>query len=111
MTQTVLARHPLFAQITLGYQVVKKFSTLLDQYLDALFEKRGSTREKPLASLIEAFNNNLLNEFVKNEQQRLVFARLLLSKPALALLDAGTSALDETNEANSYGHIEAAGPK
>ncbi|CAI9087969.1 OLC1v1022188C1 [Oldenlandia corymbosa var. corymbosa] len=43
------------------------------------------------------------------EQQRLAFARLLLSKPTLALLDEATSALDETNEANLYGHIEAAG--
>lgn len=32
------------------------------------------------------------------EQQRLAFARLLLSKPKLALLDESTSALDEANE-------------
>lgn len=32
------------------------------------------------------------------EQQRLAFARLLLSKPQLALLDESTSALDEANE-------------
>lgn len=32
------------------------------------------------------------------EQQRLAFARLLLSKPNLALLDESTSALDEANE-------------
>ena len=32
------------------------------------------------------------------EQQRLAFARLLLAKPTLALLDESTSALDETNE-------------
>lgn len=32
------------------------------------------------------------------EQQRLAFARLLLSKPKLALLDESTSALDEVNE-------------
>ncbi|KAG0462795.1 hypothetical protein HPP92_021271 [Vanilla planifolia] len=32
------------------------------------------------------------------EQQRLAFARLLLSKPKLVLLDESTSALDETNE-------------
>ncbi|CAK9165629.1 unnamed protein product [Ilex paraguariensis] len=37
------------------------------------------------------------------EQQRLAFARLLLSKPCLVLLDESTSALDEANE------IEAAG--
>ncbi|XP_045799620.1 ABC transporter D family member 2, chloroplastic isoform X2 [Trifolium pratense] len=43
------------------------------------------------------------------EQQRLAFARLLLSKPQLALLDESTSALDEANEAYLYEKIEAAG--
>lgn len=32
------------------------------------------------------------------EQQRVAFARLLLSQPKLALLDESTSALDEANE-------------
>lgn len=32
------------------------------------------------------------------EQQRLAFARLLLTKPKLVLLDEATSALDESNE-------------
>lgn len=32
------------------------------------------------------------------EQQRLAFARLLISKPRLALMDESTSALDEENE-------------
>ncbi|XAR67230.1 Fatty-acyl-CoA-transporting ATPase [Bertholletia excelsa] len=43
------------------------------------------------------------------EQQRLAFARLLLSKPYLVLLDESTSALDEDNEAHLYEQIEAAG--
>ncbi|KAK2422013.1 ABC transporter D family member [Trifolium repens] len=43
------------------------------------------------------------------EQQRLAFARLLLSKPQLALLDESTSALDEANEAYLYEKIEATG--
>ncbi|XP_047312050.1 ABC transporter D family member 2, chloroplastic [Impatiens glandulifera] len=43
------------------------------------------------------------------EQQRLAFARLLLSKPYLALLDESTSALDEANETHLYKMIEEAG--
>ncbi|XP_076916853.1 ABC transporter D family member 2, chloroplastic-like [Bidens hawaiensis] len=43
------------------------------------------------------------------EQQRLAFARLLLSKPDLVLLDESTSALDEANEALLYEKINAAG--
>ncbi|KAJ4752388.1 ABC transporter D family member 2 [Rhynchospora pubera] len=43
------------------------------------------------------------------EQQRLAFARLLLSKPKLVLLDESTSALDDENEAHLYRQIEQAG--
>ncbi|KAF7035752.1 hypothetical protein CFC21_046559 [Triticum aestivum] len=43
------------------------------------------------------------------EQQRLAFARLLLAKPTLVLLDESTSALDDTNEVHLYSQIEAAG--
>ncbi|KAI5069026.1 hypothetical protein GOP47_0015327 [Adiantum capillus-veneris] len=43
------------------------------------------------------------------EQQRLAFARLLLARPLLALLDESTSALDEENEAALYRLVHAAG--
>ncbi|KAJ0501074.1 putative ABC-type fatty-acyl-CoA transporter [Helianthus annuus] len=43
------------------------------------------------------------------EQQRLAFARLLLSRPDLVLLDESTSALDEANEAHLYDKINTAG--
>jgi len=36
------------------------------------------------------------------EQQRLAFARLLLSRPALAILDESTGALDQGNEERLY---------
>ena len=41
------------------------------------------------------------------EQQRLAFARLLLSKPKVVLLDESTSALDEANEVflNTYSSL------
>ncbi|KAM3688458.1 uncharacterized protein LOC142613758 [Castanea sativa] len=40
---------------------------LLDLYLDALYEKRPSTREKALASIIETFNSSLQHEFVEKK--------------------------------------------
>ncbi|KAJ3694266.1 hypothetical protein LUZ60_009746 [Juncus effusus] len=43
------------------------------------------------------------------EQQRLAFARLLLAKPRLVLLDESTSALDDANEAHLYNEIGKAG--
>ncbi|KAI6689108.1 hypothetical protein NL676_025936 [Syzygium grande] len=46
--------------------------SLLDQALDALYEKRGSTREKALSTIIETFNSGLQHEFVEKK-----FATLL----------------------------------
>lgn len=46
--------------------------TLLDQCVDALYEKRGSTREKALASIIDVFNSDIQHEFVEKK-----FATLL----------------------------------
>ena len=43
------------------------------------------------------------------EQQRLAFARLLLAKPRLALLDESSSALDGDGEAAAYAALRAAG--
>ena len=42
------------------------------------------------------------------EQQRLAFARVLLSKPSLVFLDEATSAMDEPSEARLYGLLRAA---
>lgn len=43
------------------------------------------------------------------EQQRLAFARLLLTKPGYAFLDEATSALDAANETQLYGEMRNAG--
>ena len=43
------------------------------------------------------------------EQQRLAFARLLLTRPHYAVLDEATSALDVTNEAQLYGQLQGSG--
>ncbi|CAA7393595.1 unnamed protein product [Spirodela intermedia] len=39
----------------------------LDMFLDALYEKRGATREKALLGLVDAFENHVLLEFVENK--------------------------------------------
>ncbi|XP_051151049.1 uncharacterized protein LOC127265338 isoform X2 [Andrographis paniculata] len=59
------------AELSIQEMQVEKDS-LLDQWLDALFEKRGSTREKALASIIDAFNSSLQYEFIEKK-----FATLL----------------------------------
>jgi vitamin B12/bleomycin/antimicrobial peptide transport system ATP-binding/permease protein len=43
------------------------------------------------------------------EQQRLIFARLLISKPRYAILDEATSALDAQNEKQLYQQLRASG--
>ncbi|XP_042018330.1 interferon-related developmental regulator 1-like isoform X1 [Salvia splendens] len=53
-------------------EVLVDRESLLDQYLDALYEKRGSTRENALASTIEVFNNSIQHEFTERK-----FATLL----------------------------------
>jgi putative ATP-binding cassette transporter len=43
------------------------------------------------------------------EQQRLIFARLLLNKPSYAILDEATSALDPDNEKYLYQQLQDSG--
>ncbi|MGB6017017.1 MAG: ATP-binding cassette domain-containing protein, partial [Nodosilinea sp.] len=43
------------------------------------------------------------------EQQRLTFARILLSQPGFAILDEATSALDLSNEAKLYDYLRHTG--
>ena len=43
------------------------------------------------------------------EQQRLAFARLILTRPAYAVLDEATSALDVANEARLYAQLRGSG--
>ncbi|KAG6786458.1 hypothetical protein POTOM_008061 [Populus tomentosa] len=46
--------------------------SLLEQALDALYEKRGSTREKALEAIIEAFNTNLQLQFVEKNAREIL---------------------------------------
>ncbi|KAI5655197.1 hypothetical protein M9H77_32384 [Catharanthus roseus] len=68
-SSTVRSDHVLVS----GFEEVElDKETVLDQCVDALYEKRGSTREKALAGIIEAFNSNLQHDFVEKK-----FATLL----------------------------------
>jgi len=51
------------------------------------------------------------DELSLGEQQRLAFARVLVSKPRLAILDEATSALDLNNEAIMYKATASAGSR
>ncbi|KAK0575440.1 hypothetical protein LWI29_000600 [Acer saccharum] len=61
-----------FMSVSGTEEVQVEKDSLLDQALDDLYEKRGSTREKALSSIIEAFNSNLQHQFVEKK-----FATLL----------------------------------
>ncbi|CAI9291893.1 unnamed protein product [Lactuca saligna] len=50
-----------------GEEVQIDKESVLDQSLDALYEKRGSTRENALVTIIEAFNSSLPHEFVEKK--------------------------------------------
>ncbi|XP_076947874.1 ABC transporter D family member 2, chloroplastic-like [Bidens hawaiensis] len=66
-----------------------------------------------LGYVLSRFGLDTVNEWSSvlslGEQQRLAFARLLLSQPDLVLLDESTSALDEGNEAHLYDKVNEAG--
>ncbi|KAL9227132.1 hypothetical protein vseg_002864 [Gypsophila vaccaria] len=88
----------------------------------SVFEKQGKPTDEDLVKALQDVRlGYLLSRFSLDsacewssvlslgEQQRLAFARLLLAKPYLILLDESTSALDDDNETHLYGLIEAAG--
>ncbi|GFY96013.1 interferon-related developmental regulator family protein [Actinidia rufa] len=81
----------------------------LDQCVDALYEKRGSTREKALATIAEAFNNNLQHEFVEknfvtllhqclNSVKRGSAKEISLASHAIGLLALTTGPGDKAQE-------------
>ncbi|KAK4354727.1 hypothetical protein RND71_026921 [Anisodus tanguticus] len=71
--------------IVLGAEEVQvDKEALLDQCVDALYEKRGSTREKALESIIEAFNSDIQHEFVEKKRFSLFTSGVQRSTIALA---------------------------
>ncbi|KAI3719893.1 hypothetical protein L6452_20799 [Arctium lappa] len=65
-SSTVRSDHSVMGSATEELHLNKQ-TVILDQSLDALYEKRGSTREKALTDIIEIFNKNLPHEFVENK--------------------------------------------
>ncbi|XVF20640.1 hypothetical protein REPUB_Repub12eG0018600 [Reevesia pubescens] len=83
--------NPLMVGLTLirsagakGAEVELNKDGLLDEAVDALYEKWGSTREKSLAVIIEACNSNLQHQFLEQK-----FATLL--HPCLNSFKKGSS--------------------
>jgi putative ATP-binding cassette transporter len=62
---------------------------------------------RALASELETLDN-WPQRLSLGEQQRLAFARILLTEPSLVFLDEATSALDERSEAQLYAMLRAA---
>ncbi|KAK7410089.1 hypothetical protein VNO78_00601 [Psophocarpus tetragonolobus] len=82
VTSSSTARSDLMS-VSGGEDVQFVQDSLLDQALDALDEKRGSTREKALSSIVDAFNSNMQHQFVEKK-----FATLL--HQCLASIKKGT---------------------
>lgn len=57
-----------FSELTLAQETERVDSQefTLEKYLDALYEKRGSTREKALIGLVSAFEGTVLLDFIEN---------------------------------------------
>ncbi|UKO95766.1 ABC transporter ATP-binding protein/permease [Nostoc sp. UHCC 0870] len=63
-----------------------------------------------LVSRVDGFDTEVPWENILSlgEQQRLAFARLLVTRPSFTILDEATSALDLTNEGNLYQQLQEA---
>jgi putative ATP-binding cassette transporter len=117
----VVSRPPLSDIFFLPQRPYMILGTLRDQLLYPFTTR--DIKDHQLESVLETVNLPNLIERVGGlgvtlpwaemlslgEQQRLSFARLLLSKPHYAMLDESTSALDEKNEARLYGLLREAG--
>ncbi|KAK8949304.1 hypothetical protein KSP39_PZI005071 [Platanthera zijinensis] len=57
-----------FYDLTLSQEpeIVDSQEFALEKYLDALYEKRGSTREKALMGLVSAFEGHMLDHFIES---------------------------------------------
>ncbi len=116
-----ISRPPLAEMIFLPQRPYMVLGSLRDQLLYPLLAQE--TTDEELRKALETVNLANLPDRVGGfdavlgwgqllslgEQQRLAFARLLLTQPRYAFLDEATSALDVANEALLYRHLRQAG--
>ena len=116
-----IARPPLKEMLFLPQRPYMVLGSLREQLLYPQFDQEVGDAE--LMAVLERVNLADLPERVGGfdavldwghllslgEQQRLAFARLLLTKPGYAILDEATSALDGPNEALLYRELQNAG--
>jgi vitamin B12/bleomycin/antimicrobial peptide transport system ATP-binding/permease protein len=114
-----LVRPPLEEVLFLPQRPYIILGTLREQLLYPHADQKMSDRE--LEEVLQQVNlQNLLtrvdgfdievpweNILSLGEQQRLAFARLLITHPSFAILDEATSALDLTNEKNLYQQLQS----
>ncbi|WP_066424313.1 ABC transporter ATP-binding protein/permease [Anabaena sp. 4-3] len=114
-----LVRPPLEEMLFLPQRPYIILGTLREQLLYPHTDRKMSDRE--LEDILQQVNlQNLLtrvegldtevrweNILSLGEQQRLAFARLLISRPSFTILDEATSALDLNNEGNLYQQLQA----
>ncbi len=116
-----ISRPPLAEMLFLPQRPYMILGSLREQLLYPNLEQQASDQE--LHAVLKKVNlENLAERFdgfatVMNwgqilspgEQQRLAFARLLISRPGYAVLDEATSALDVQNEARLYRQLQESG--
>ncbi len=113
-----LVRPPLEEVLFLPQRPYIILGTLREQLLYPNTDRRMTDAElkevlqqvnlQNLLSRVEGFDNEVPWENILSlgEQQRLAFARLLVTRPSFTILDEATSALDLKNEGNLYQQLQ-----
>ncbi len=114
-----LVRPPLKEVLFLPQRPYIILVTLREQLLYPDTERKMSDRElehilqqvnlQHLLSRVDGFDTEVPWENILSlgEQQRLAFARLLITHPSFTILDEATSALDLNNEGNLYQQLQS----
>ncbi|MBD2438927.1 ABC transporter ATP-binding protein/permease [Nostoc sp. FACHB-110] len=114
-----LVRPPLEEVLFLPQRPYIILGTLREQLLYPHTDRKMSDREleqilqqvnlQHLLTRVKSFDTEVAWENILSlgEQQRLAFARLLITHPSFTILDEATSALDLNNEGNLYQQLQA----